>query len=557
MREDREKLAQLEELLGALRDGTIAEDQMELLDRLLATDASAQQYYLEYMNLCATLGHFQGTVADEKELDEKGDSVVGATKGASPPHGFGRPPRRSVRPHRWLLAAAAAAVLLSLGLSMFYFGRRVEPARSDEGEGGNAVSEAVAVLTRAMQPEWEGEAPAIGREFRTKERMRLRSGIVQLEFFCGAVLVIEGPADFELGGMDRIYCREGRMRARVSPPAEGFTIVSPRVALVDRGTEFGFRIDPVRGAEVHVFDGKVELHNGADNTLGEDSPHLTSGNGVSIDPGGAFRKIDADPAAFVSAAKLERQWHEELHRRHQWWLTQSQKLRADSRLILYYTFQDQQPWERTLRNRAIVHEDDLNGAIIGCEWSEGRWPDKGALDFKRPSDRVRLHVPGTYQSLTYLAWIRVDSFDQPLNALMLTDGFDEGAAHWQLRNAGGLRLGVKDRGPSRYSDYDSPAFLGLDRLGKWLQLATVYDHRCRTVTHYADGRPISRERLCFDIPLRIGNVEIGNWGRVNPDAPSNLTVRNFNGRIDEFALFREALSAEEIARLYEFGKVSP
>jgi hypothetical protein len=280
---------------------------------------------------------------------------------------------------------------------------------------------------------------------------------------------------------------------------------------------------------------------------------------VRIDLSGVFRKIAADPNAFVSSAKLEEQWRAELRRRHERWLAHSQKLRADSRLLLYYTFQDQQPWERTLLNRATVHEGDLNGGIIGCAWSEGRWPGKGALDFKRPSDRVRIHVPGTYESLTFLAWVRVDSFDQYLNALMLTDGHDEGAPHWQLHNEGRLRLGIKDKDRgSGYHDYDSPALLGLDRLGEWLQLATVYNHRSRTVTHYLDGRPVSREGLRFDIALRIGNVEIGNWGRiVDPGDSPRLHVRNFNGRIDEFALFREVLSAEEIARLYEFGKACP
>jgi hypothetical protein len=484
------------------------------------------------------------------------------------------------------LLALAAAVVLGLGLSMFHLARRVAPTRNDESEVGNAASKAVAVLTCAMQPEWEGKAPAIGSKFRAGERLRLLAGIAQLEFFSGAVLIVEGPADFEPLDAGRVYCREGRLRARVSPlaqgftifrglreafglapvspPAQGFTIVSPKLELVDRGTEFGFRIDRAGGAEVHVFEGKVDLHN-TGNSLGADSRHLTAGNGASIDPNGAFRKIAADPDAFVSTANLEQQWRGEMRRRQERWLTHSQKLRADSRLILYYTFQNQQSWERTLHNQALVQKGDLNGAIIGCAWSEGRWPGKGALDFKRPSDRIRLRVPGTYQSLTFLAWLRVDSFDQHFSALMLTDGFDEGAPHWQLLDEGRLRLGIKDLGPGwnsepGYHDYDSPALLGPDRLGVWLQLATVYDRRSRAVTHYLDGRPVSREGLRFDVALRIGNVEIGNWGRIDDapyPTPPHHRVRNFNGRIDEFAVFREALSAEEIARLYEFGKACP
>jgi hypothetical protein len=555
MREDRQKFAELEELLGALRDGTITDEQMEFLDRLLATDAGARQHYLEYMDLCATLGHFQGELAGAREPGDTGGSVVQEGRGTSSPHGFRLPPNRPSRTRRRLLALAAA-VLLGLGLSVFYFTRPVGPVPGDDSNEGKAVAQAVAVLTRAVQPEWEGESPAVGSKFPAGERLRLRSGIAQLEFFSGAVLVVEGPADFELRGAGRVYCREGRVRARVSPPAEGFAIDSPAVGLVDRGTEFGFRIDRAGGAEVHVFNGKVELHNAADDSLRADSPHLTKGDGVSIDPGGIFRKIVADPNAFVSVAKLEQQWREELRRRHQRWLDHSQNLRADSRLVLYYTFQDQQPWERTLLNQSLVRKGDLNGAIIGCSWSEGRWPGKGALDFKRPSDRVRIHVPGAYESLTFLAWLRVDSFDQQLSALMLTDGFDEGAPHWQLNDQGKMFLGIQGPGGA-FRNYYSPVFLGPDKLGEWLQVATVYDHRSRTVRHYVDGRPVSREGLDFDTTLRIGNVEIGNWGRTIPVVPPPLTIRNINGRIDEFALFREALSPEEIARLYEFGKACP
>jgi hypothetical protein len=68
MRDDREESSELGELLGALQDGTITDEQMELLDRLLAADAGAREHYLEYMNMCALLGHFQGALADEREL---------------------------------------------------------------------------------------------------------------------------------------------------------------------------------------------------------------------------------------------------------------------------------------------------------------------------------------------------------------------------------------------------------------------------------------------------------------------------------------------------------
>jgi hypothetical protein len=556
MRNNPEKFAELDELLGALRDNTITDEQMVVLDHLLATNAEAREYYLEYMDLCATLGHFQGELTGRSRPD-------GSTVPLTPQYSGARRRRLpglltwlSVKTRKWLLAAAAA-VLVGFSLSTFYLVRQAEPIiQNNEDIEDDVASQGVAVLTRAVGVEWEGETPAIGSKLRTRERLRLRSGIIQLEFFSGALLVIEGPADFELKGAEHIYWREGRMRAWVSPPAKQLVIDSPAVELIDRGTEFGFHINHAGEAEVHVFAGKVELHPFTNKPLGVSSQFLTTGNGVSISPNGALRKIAVAPNSFVNSARLEQKWRDELQRRHEKWQTYSQQLRADSRLILYYTFQDQQPWERILLNRAITHEGDLNGVIIGCAWSEGRWLGKKALDFKRPSDRVRLHVPGTYRSLTFLAWVRVDAFDQYFSALMLTDGWDLGAPHWQLTNQGTLLLGVRSQVAMGYN-YPSQVFLEPDKLGTWLQLATVYDHRSRTVTHYVNGRSISREPICCDAILQIGDAEIGNWGFPRPQSRPHEVIRNLNGRIDEFALYGEALSAEEIQRLYEIGKPYP
>jgi hypothetical protein len=385
----------------------------------------------------------------------------------------------------------------------------------------------------------------------------LRAGIVQLEFYTGAVVVVEGPADFELASASRIYCRRGKLRAWVPPQAEGFTIDSPLVELVDRGTEFGFQVDAAGAAEVHVFRGRVELHRAAPAAAPGPGPDLTTGGGVRLDPNGACRTIRADATAFVGTAELERRFREEQRRRQEEWQALSRELRADPRAVLYYAFEDQPPWQRVVPNLGRAGRRAPDGAIVGCSWATGRWPGKGALDFKRPSDRVRIHVPGTYTSLTFLAWVRVDAFERYLNSLLLTDGFDEGEPHWQLTEQGRLLLGV--RGPALnggrgyvWHDYYSPVFLRPDRLGQWLQLATVYDRGAGGVLHYVDGRPVSRENIHLKTTLRIGDAEIGNWGL--PAVESGNPVRNFNGRIDEILLFGEALSPNEIRGLYERGK---
>jgi hypothetical protein len=251
---------------------------------------------------------------------------------------------------------------------------------------------------------------------------------------------------------------------------------------------------------------------------------------------------------------LDRLYREESRRRYSEWAARSPTWVNDRRLVTYFSFErDRKPGSRVLVNLGGDRSSD--GAIVGCEWVDGRWPGKGALEFKRPSDRVRIDVPGEFTSLTLTAWVRIDAIEHRFNSLMLTDGFEPGETHWQIDHLGRLILGVRGKSAecevNWFKDYASPRVLTPERFGRWMQLATVYDQHARTVTHYVDGVAVGSEALAFDIILRVGEAEIGNWGvpRVDDETP----VRNLCGRMDEFALFRVALDPKEVRVLYERG----
>ena len=61
-------------------------------------------------------------------------------------------------------------------------------------------------------------------------------------------------------------------------------------------------------------------------------------------------------------------------------------------------------------------------------------------------------------------------------------------------------------------------------------------------------------RLCQLVPItRFGTGSIANWSvPTKPD--THFAVRNLNGSMDEFAVFADALSATEIAEMYQHGK---
>lgn len=387
----------------------------------------------------------------------------------------------------------------------------------------------------------------------TTNNRYLRSNCVafhwQCPFYRGAVVVVEGPAELEFVNADRLICHRGRLRAHVPHQAEGFAVVSPNVELVDLGTEFGMDVSDDGSASVHVFDGKVELYESGTDRSADTRQEFNETESASVSAAGKIAPSKTKPVEFVSSSQLLQLASTRNTARLEQWRTEQQSLVANPQAVLLYTFEKDASHSRLLRNRT-TNNDQSNGAIVGCRWTEGRWSGKDALEFKHPGDRVRLQIPGEFDSLTWSAWVRIDGLDRPLIALLLTNGYEVGEPHWQLRNDGRLLLGIQT--PSGHVAYDSEPILNIKHLGRWTHLATVYDSESARVTHYIDGENVGELPIASDnFKLRFGKTEIGNWG--TPMNYSPQKIRNFNGQIDELTLFSKVLTAKEIQSLYKRG----
>jgi Concanavalin A-like lectin/glucanases superfamily/FecR protein len=456
------------------------------------------------------------------------------------------------------LLALAMVVALIAGLGRWRDATRFPQMNKEAGTKEDRADAdpgkmTVAVLTRVVDSRWAG-APGIPTEEGSALppcRLRLASGLAQVEFVSGVSVIIEGPCDFELLSPTRAICHRGKVRAHVPPQARGFTIAAPGLDAVDLGTEFAVRVEEGGRGEVHVLEGAVELHGTGDRAATRRVTTLTSGHGVHFDSEGTLSKIAAAPADFADRSTILAK--EEAHHldRHRLWLSHSRTLRADPDMVLYYTFEDPNTWERTLRNVAPTGSP-LDGAVVGSLWCEGRWPGKHALEFKRTSDRVRIDVPGEFAELTLAAWVRIEGLNTWLSSLMLTDDWEPRSAHWQINAKGQMILGVLSEGHVGDSGHRSPTVLGPSDLGRWVHLATVYDSRRNIITHYLDGMPVSHGSLLMPSPLRIGHAEIGNWNVSRPQFPDK--IRSLNGRIDEFAILRRALGDADIRQMHELGK---
>jgi len=513
--ESRPPLEELGELLEGLRDGVLEDAQVARLDQILAEHPQAVDYFVDRAWLRA-------------ELEAK--------LGSGPMMRL--PGVRRTSTWKVLTGLAAAAAILAAVLYS-------ATTRSPRPEPQSLSYEGCAVLTRALDTRWEGTAPSVGAVL-PKRRLALDAGVVQVEFFSGARVILEGPADFELVSSNEALCRYGKLRAFVPPQAQGFTIRTSDLKLVDRGTEFGLSLDRAGAAEVHVFQGQVEVHSQSSRV------DLAIGDALRMSRDGSPQPIPADPQAFVTVSELNVRAMEASQTRYARWAGASERLRKDPRIAVYYSFEDAPEWSRELRSQR-AERSPLDGAIIGCRWAEGRWPGKKALEFKCPGDRVRFQDAGEYESLTLMSWVRVDGLDRPFSGLMLTDGWTSGSVHWQITQAGALKLGI--HGDKQSNDYDAPTVFEPAQLGRWIHLCTVYDRDAREVQHYVDGRLVRRLPLKFDTTLRLGAIELGNWGV--PLKENTYAVRHLNGRMDEFALFGKALGAEEIRELYSVGAPAP
>ena len=376
--------------------------------------------------------------------------------------------------------------------------------------------------------------------------LKLKAGIAQLELFSGVTVILQGEAEFAVHSAMEMTVRSGKLRAIVPEPARGFRVRTESGDVVDLGTEFALDVTG-KHADLHVLDGEIEWHPDSDPVR-----RLVDGDSLRWTDQGESAKPEF--AGFPGINEL--QSHREDRRKA--WEAHSRQLRQDPRLLAYFPMDQPGNWNRQLHDESGA---DRDGVIVRAQRATDRWqqPDQ-ALDFSPTGSRVRLTIPGEHDALTLMCWVRIDSLDRWYNSLFLTDGHELHEPHWQIMDDGRLFFSVKAH-EAKKKDRDkhvaySPPIWNPTLSGQWMQIATVYDSRAKTTTHYVNGKQISQDRLPDHMvveKVRIGAASIGNWSEPMREDP-HFAVRNLNGAIDEFAMFGAALSASEIAEFYERGK---
>ena len=562
-----------EELLSLLLDDDATTEQMDELTQIVSADEELLTQLRQHLLMSDRLSQYEDDLrSDHRFMDAVQVRIHAAedssrfsaqvlaaaqeeASGQSQPKSSGRNGWGSVRGLTgWVAAAIALIVLAGVVFQQNAQEDTNAPSVPVAGGGQEETSDpGVAVLTRVSDLQGEHTADWVAGKTIPPGTLEWDVGLLQLEFYCGATVVAEGPASLEILDDSRVICRSGRLRAHVPPPARGFTVLAPTVELVDLGTEFGISVATDGVTEIHVFDGAVELYDAKSDRKVTTRRELSAGNAVTVNRNGETKNIKTRDLDFVTPSRLSTMTSVRRQEQLRQWRAFRDSLRDDPRVIAYFPFDRNDSEDRLLVGHG-TNGTKIEGAIVGCEWSEGRWPGKTSLQFKRPGDRVRITVPGEFESLMYSIWLRVDGLDRKYNSLLLTDGFDENRPHWQIRQDGTLVLGIW-RHEAVLHAYQTDSIFNLFRLGQWVHLATVYDADQACVTHYVNGELATREPLKEPSSglLKIGKATIGNWSAPTPRHRGSR-VRNLNGCIDELIVFGQALDDQEVRHIYEVGR---
>lgn len=574
--------AELDRLISFSIDQSLSHSDAQKLNSLLEDSAEARQRYNElhetHTALCEVFPNRR--LRDSTNFQAQAAPTPARVVTGSPSRQLGRLVPR-------IQLAAALSISLLIGLTGYMIGKNgselhhatpnlthtdttpiPENTATKKTTWGGVESTLTghAVLRKTIDVIWPNdEQGVIDGSLLPPGDFVISDGIVVIDFFCGATLVVEGPAHLDVISDWAVSVNNGRIEATVPPAAQGFTVKAAGTDIIDLGTRFALDMSDGK-AQVAVIDGEVLLHG---NQFDDDL--LQAGEQASLDR----EAVDSGLLSRIPQLDaIEQQTTDDRKKQYSRYRDFMKKLAADPRLIALF------PSEKDFTGRRYpnIAETDYAsaGQLLGpVETVPGRFEREsvGVL-MNRPGSRIRTKINGTFSAYTFSCWAKINSLKHKYNALFLSDGYENGEPHWQIRHDGKLMFSVMvdDSQELFYSTGpDSPPIQdkGLHHVyfsdtvwtpsmtAQWVHLAAVYDPASRLVTHYVNGTAVCREKIQDEfiiLDLTIGAAEIGNWGQPFRKTP-DFAVRNLDGVIDEMIILKAALSSDEIYDIYRAGSV--
>ena len=496
----------LRSLTARYLDGTASEKDLAELSALLRDQPQLQDEYLQMLDTHGALAWHYGPVSGKTSADMQKDPTV-------------RP-----RFMRSLISDTKKIRRVIIGLAV-------------------AASILVAVVWRKEETHFtfvtamqnaefssDTQSLAIGQSLGS-EVLQLTAGNVLLSYTNGTRVAFQGPAEIKLINETTIALKSGRVTVSCPQGAEGFTVQSNGLDIVDLGTEFGVHSWSDKPhkmtTEVHVFGGLVNVK-----TPQASEVPLRDGEGLRFHEDGEVISIDAVPDDFIDP--------------HEWQATGSLVSPRFSGAAA--KIQDRMGGDaNAIFDVAFTSENPNAGELIGGEWTEGRSPGQKSMAFGGQADCFEVQINARPQQVTFVMWLRIDHLPSrmtsQMTSLMTTNHASVGSLQWLVTPDGKIRLEIgRDLGRSGldWEAVSSRAVLTPDQLGKWCLIATSFDGK--RIVHYYNGKECGSGPSFRPEALSFGTVQIGN-GLAPSQAP-------LNGAVSEFVIFDGVLSAHELSRYF-------
>ncbi|MFC4991690.1 LamG-like jellyroll fold domain-containing protein [Rubritalea tangerina] len=485
-----------EEAIYSLLDGSLDREGLLQLEKCLLEDADARAKYHEIVRVHTLL-----------EVEAEQEPSLGESKVVSIEE---LQKRQKLRWMKRSVVAAAAVLLVGVSVLSFFYINQL-------GGGGNHVRFSKYSLVEVngkdgVKGVMEGGVLEIGDE------LVMEQGCLELELGKGVRGIIEGPARLSLVGEDKVMMQQGVGWFDVSSGAEGFTVLTPHVEVVDLGTCFAVTTGMSVAArdEVHVFEGRVKVRS-LQGTKQEKELH--EGEAIEALFGGDLKAIPSKAGLFLTEL-------------------------PESLISRHWSFDDMASLGPQSKHPSV--------AKVGTQLSSGnrlRQVDGvigKALDFAPGNGYVQTDWAGieSDRPRSVACWIKSPEH-MPRGSIVEWGIPQSNAAKWRVTlNPAGERDGGV-RGALR-TEFGWGYVIGSTDLrdGKWHHVVSVYDGsgvgNGTSIRLYVDGK---REAVSSVRENRVRTILDDSRSK-----PCQIGS-GFHGLIDEVIIYDGVLPEEEILRL--------
>ena len=302
-----------EELLGRFADRVATDEEISRFSRLLRDNAAARVCYLDYTDLESRLIFKHIPPPELHNTDVVAPAAASDSSALTPrPQSLLNWASRHPKGPAFAIAATVLiAALVVMGLTPVSQWLAGDGKNAEERQpAAPATSEFVAILNNSHKAKWlDGTRPRLkDPRLKVGRRLAIASGLIEVKYYTGAKVVIEGPAEFYVGPKDEGgrqkdegseghpssfilhpsnsgYLAFGKLVARVEgKKAQGFAIETPQATVVDWGTEFAVTVDEDSVVHAHVLEGKVQIQTtGESRLLAAGQTGAVNASGISID----------------------------------------------------------------------------------------------------------------------------------------------------------------------------------------------------------------------------------------------------------------------------------